>query len=143
MLVADSGIGDRPVYSPDGSNLAFVSIRSGYGEIYIPSLDSGSLSQLTYDDVTPQLDGWSNDGWIYFSSPVYNIQGERDILRVRSTGGTPLPIVVAMLAKIGHGTTLRLPSTRVTTASGAPMELHPGRSTQPSNARSARIKISS
>jgi Tol biopolymer transport system component len=93
MLVADNGIGDRPVYSPDGSKLAFVSMRSGYGEIYILSLDSGSLSQLTYDDVTPQLDGWSRDGWIYFSSPVYNIQGERDILRVRSTGGTPLPIV--------------------------------------------------
>ncbi len=89
ILVNDTLIGDRPLYSPDGSQLAFVSFRSGTGEIYVLTLATGALTRLTYDDGTEWLEGW-RDGWIYFSSNVGNINGERDVWRVRATGGTPM-----------------------------------------------------
>jgi tricorn protease len=89
ILVNDRLIGDRPLYSPDGSQLAFVSYRNGPGDVYVLTLATGALARLTYDDSTEWLEGW-RDGFIYFSSPSNNINGERDIYRVRSTGGTPM-----------------------------------------------------
>src|SRR6185503_20906047 len=89
ILVNDRLIGDRPLYSPDGSQLAFVSYRGGSADIYVLTLASGALARLTYDDSTEWLEGW-RDGYIYFSSPSNNINGERDIYRVRSSGGTPM-----------------------------------------------------
>ena len=59
----------RPLYSPDGAKLAFVSTRTGGGDIYILTLASGDLKRLTFDDRLDQLDSWSRDGkWIYFSN---------------------------------------------------------------------------
>jgi len=92
ILVDDTLVGDRPLYSPDGSQLAFVSYRGGSGDIYVLTLATGSLARLTYDDSTEWIEGW-RDGYIYFSSPSNNINGERDIYRVRSTGGTPMQYV--------------------------------------------------
>jgi Tol biopolymer transport system component len=92
ILVNDTLIGDRPLYSPDGSQLAFVSYRNGSADIYVLTLATGSLAQLTYDDSVEWLEGW-RCGWIYFSSPSNNINGERDIFRVRASGGTPMPYV--------------------------------------------------
>ncbi|HUQ72677.1 MAG TPA: hypothetical protein VM165_24325, partial [Planctomycetaceae bacterium] len=45
--------------SPDGSRLAFVSTRTGNGDLYVLTLASGELSRVTYDDAAEQLDAWS------------------------------------------------------------------------------------
>ena len=37
-----------PIYSPDGRRLAFVSTRTGNGDIYILTLSSGDLRRLTF-----------------------------------------------------------------------------------------------
>lgn len=93
LLVSHPANESRPLYSPDGKRLAFVSTRTGSGDIYILSLDSGNLDRLTFDDAADSLEAWSRDGnWLYFSSTSKDIAGMSDIFRVPSTGGTPMQI---------------------------------------------------
>ena len=93
LLVSHPATESRPMYAPDGRRLAFVSTRTGEGDVYILSFDTGELRRLTFDDGRDQLDGWSRDGrWIYFSSTSRDIGGMNDVFRVSADGGTPMPI---------------------------------------------------
>jgi tricorn protease len=93
LLVSHAANEARPIYSPDGRQLAFISSRTGNGDIYLLTLASGDLKRLTFDDGLDQLDGWSRDGrWIYFSSTSRDIGGLNDLYRVGVNGGTPLPV---------------------------------------------------
>ena len=93
LLVAHEAYESRPLYAPEGRRLAFVSKRTGGGDIYILDFGTGALRRLTFDDGLEQLDGWSRDGqWIYFSSTSRDISGMNDIYRVRATGGTPMTV---------------------------------------------------
>ena len=93
LLVSHEANESRPMYSPDGSSLAFVSDRTGGGDIYILTLATGALRQLTFDDGLDRLDGWSRDGrWIYFSTSSRDISGMNDLYRVRAAGGTPMAV---------------------------------------------------
>jgi tricorn protease len=93
LLVAHEATESRPMYSPDGRELAFVSDRTGSGDIYVLTLASGALRQVTFDDLPDRLDGWSRDGqWLYFSSTGRDIAGMNDIYRVRAAGGTPMAV---------------------------------------------------
>jgi Tol biopolymer transport system component/C-terminal processing protease CtpA/Prc len=90
LLVSHPATESRPIFSPDGTKLAFGSGRTGAGDIYILDLATSALSRLTFDDANDQLDGWSRDGkWIYFTSSSKDIAGMSDIFRVAATGGTP------------------------------------------------------
>ena len=91
LLVAHEATESRPMYSPDGKQLAFVSDRTGSGDIYVLTMASGAMKQLTFDDTLDRIDGWSRDGkWIYFSSSSRDISGMNDIYRVPLAGGTPM-----------------------------------------------------
>jgi tricorn protease len=93
LLVSHLATESKPMYSPDGKRLAFVSNRTGGGDIYILNLETSDLQRLTFDDATDQLDAWSRDGnWIYFSSSSKDIAGMNDIFRVSSSGGTPMQV---------------------------------------------------
>jgi Tol biopolymer transport system component/C-terminal processing protease CtpA/Prc len=93
LLVAHPANESRPIYSPDGTRLAFISNRAGSPDIWIMSFADGSLRRLTFDDGSEQLDGWSRDGeWIYYSTSAHDIAGMSDVYRVRSAGGTPMPV---------------------------------------------------
>jgi Tol biopolymer transport system component/C-terminal processing protease CtpA/Prc len=93
LLVSHPANEARPLYSPDGKRLAFMSNRSGSDEIYMLDLASGDTRRLTYDNATVHLDSWSRDGkWIYFSSSVRDISGMGDIFRVSPEGGTPMVV---------------------------------------------------
>lgn len=94
LLVADGATNERPMFSPDGTKLAYISSKTGNGDIYVLRLSDGSVSRLTYDDGYDQLDGWSADGrYLYFDNSSRNIYGAHDIYRVRDTGGTPMRVV--------------------------------------------------
>ncbi len=81
----------RPLYSPDNKQLAFISNRTGNGDIYLLTFATGELKRLTFDDSNDQLDGFSRDGkWIYFSSSSKDVSGNNDIFRVSPNGGTPM-----------------------------------------------------
>ena len=74
LLVAHPANESRPMYSPDGTRLAFMSNRAGSQDIWILTLADGSLRRLTFDDGTEELDGWSKDGrWIYFTTGTHDI----------------------------------------------------------------------
>jgi tricorn protease len=93
LLVSHAANESRPFYSPDGKQLAFISSRTGNGDIYVLTLATGELKRLTFDDALDQLDGWSRDGkWIYFSSGSRDIGGLNDLFRMSAGGGTPMQV---------------------------------------------------
>lgn len=93
LLVSNPATESRPLYSPDGTQLAFVSNRTGNGDIYVLTLATGDTRRVTWDDGNDQLDGWSRDGkWLYFSSTSHDIAGMSDVYRVRTSGGTPMQV---------------------------------------------------
>ena len=93
LLIAHEANESRPMYSPDGAKLAFISDRTGGGDIYVLTFATGALSRLTFDGGLDRLDGWSRNGeWIYFSSSSSDIAGMHDIFRVRAAGGTPMAV---------------------------------------------------
>lgn len=93
LLVSNPSTEGRPLYSPDGTRLAFISNRTGNGDIYVLTLASGELRRLTFDDANDQLDAWSRDGkWLYFSSSSHDISGMNDVYRVGADGGTPMQV---------------------------------------------------
>jgi Tol biopolymer transport system component/C-terminal processing protease CtpA/Prc len=92
LLVSHPADESRPLYSPDGKHLAFVSTRTGGGDIYLLTLATGELRRITFTDTPEQLDAWSHDSqWIYFHSTSGDIAGMSDVFRVRAAGGTPMP----------------------------------------------------
>src|SRR5258708_21264797 len=93
ILIAHPAEESRPIYSPDGTKLAFMSTRTGGGDIYVLTLATDELKRLTFDDGMEQLDAWSRDGkWIYFSSGAHDVGRKNDIYRVSADGGTPMPV---------------------------------------------------
>lgn len=71
LLVSHPATESLPAYSPSGDELAFVSTRTGNGDVYVLSLRSGDVRRLTFDDGADALDGWSRDGrWVYFCPPA-------------------------------------------------------------------------
>lgn len=93
LLVSDPADESRPLYSPDGSRLAFNSTRTGGNDLYVLTFATGQLQRITFSDSASSLDAWSHDGqWLYFTSGVDDISNQGDIFRVRATGGTPLEV---------------------------------------------------
>jgi tricorn protease len=93
LLISHPAAESRPLYSPDGERLAFVSTRTGNGDIYMLTFATGTIERLTYDDAPEQVSGWSRDSrWIYFSSASHDISGMNDIYRVSVKGGTPMAV---------------------------------------------------
>jgi tricorn protease len=93
LLVAHAAYDSRPLYSPDGTKLAFQSTRTGNGDVYLLTLATGDLRRITFDDAAEQLDAWSRDGkWLYFSSGSKDVNGMNDLFRVSMDGGTPMAV---------------------------------------------------
>lgn len=75
MLVSPDGSGltqltsngsvrdDQPVLSPDGTRIAFRSLRdSGYGEIYVMGVNGARVTRLTHGPGASAAPSWSPDG---------------------------------------------------------------------------------
>src|SRR3954462_6878755 len=94
LLVSNAANESRPMYSPDKTRLAFVSTRSGGGDVYVLTFATGDVRRMTYDDGPEQLDGWSRDGkWLYFFANAHELAGNmNDVYRVSADGGTPMPV---------------------------------------------------
>src|SRR5688572_28203295 len=93
LLVTDAATEGRPLYSPDGRELAFTSTRAGAANVYVLTLATGKLRRLTFSDANEQLDGWSRDGrWIYVAGPANDVARQNDVYRVAAAGGTPLEV---------------------------------------------------
>jgi len=72
----------NPVYSPDGSKIAFVGLKTGQSDLYYYEVKTGKLVQVTDDVFSDDDPAWSADGTtLYFTSD------RKDSLRV--TGYDP------------------------------------------------------
>ncbi|MCZ6635701.1 MAG: S41 family peptidase [bacterium] len=81
-----------PCVSPDGTHLAFISHRTGNGDLYVRHLKTGDLKRLTYHSGGCDLGGWSPDGnWLYFSANRDGINGA--IFKIHADGGTPIEVL--------------------------------------------------
>ena len=93
ILISHPAMEGRPIFSPDGKKLAFISDRTGNRDIYVLDLTTNALTRITYNDTSDYVDAWSRDGeWLYFYSINQDISGMNDIFRVRSAGGTPMAV---------------------------------------------------
>lgn len=52
----------QPAWSPDGTQIAFVSNRDGNAEIYVVAVSGGALRRLTNDPAEDLMPAWSPDG---------------------------------------------------------------------------------
>lgn len=92
LLIPNASTDSRPLYSPDGKQLALTSNRPGARGIHIFDFDSGDLKRVTFDDASGQVEGWSADGkWLYFSASN-NPGGVSGIMKVSRDGGTPMRV---------------------------------------------------
>jgi len=58
-----------PQWSPDGKQIAFDSFRNGHWGVYILTIESRVVCQLTTGSFDCNRPGWSRDGhWVYFRS---------------------------------------------------------------------------
>jgi hypothetical protein len=58
LLISHLAPESRPLFSPDGGQVAFVSTRTGSGDIYVLPLASGAVRRLTFTDGLEQLELW-------------------------------------------------------------------------------------
>ena len=81
-----------PIFSPDGTQLAFASQRTGGGNIYTISLQSNyPPKRLTYHDESVPPACWSPDGqWLYFTSDYDGLQSAS--YKIHVNGGTPIQV---------------------------------------------------
>jgi len=93
LLVSNPATESRPLYSPDGTRLAFLSTRTGVSDIYVLNLRDGALKRLTFDDARNALDAWSPDGTaLYYSSNRGDVANMNDIYKIPADGGTPVAV---------------------------------------------------
>jgi serine/threonine protein kinase/Tol biopolymer transport system component len=72
--------------SPDGSHVAYVSVESGTGQIWLANSDGSGATQLTNNTATNFWPFWSADGqWVAFASQSRSNAPE--IWRVAAAGG--------------------------------------------------------
>ena len=88
-LTADNGGTDTdPAFSPDGTKIAFASVRNGETdlEIYVLSLASGALTKLTNNTADDREPTWSPNGQaIAFRSAR---DGNNEIYKMTASGGS-------------------------------------------------------
>jgi tricorn protease len=81
----------HPVFSPDGTQVAFSSNRHGASNVFIMRADGTDLRRLTYMDVSEYPTDFSPDGaWIYLHSyREYAVYREPRLYRIPVAGGQP------------------------------------------------------
>jgi TolB protein len=85
-LTADSPRGDcDPVWSPDGSQIAFTSWRYGDQDIFVFDLQTGQTRQLTFAPTDEHLFEWWSDGELVYTA----IDGERQDAYSRTASDDP------------------------------------------------------
>lgn len=84
-----------PVFSPDGSEIAFASDRHGAESVFVMSRDGEEIRRVTWNDRPCVPTGWSADGqFIYFHSrQAGEPASEPRVYRVPAAGGEPIRVM--------------------------------------------------
>lgn len=80
-----------PKWSPDGSEIAFISDRHGNDDLFVMQANGSKINRITHHSTDDELTGWTPDNNLIFTTErVYNqVEWEPEIHTVSSKGGTP------------------------------------------------------
>ncbi len=98
LLTSGSGTKDGPVFSPDGSMIAFSGDYDGNVDVYVMPASGGVPRRLTHHPSVDEVVGWSPDGKsVLFRSTRNSYAGFNRLFTVPLTGGLPheLPLPTA------------------------------------------------
>ncbi len=98
-LTSDAGIEIDPIFSPDGSMIAFTGEYDGNEDVYVIPAAGGVPKRLTSHPGSDQVAGWTRDGKrILFRSPRGSYAGFTQLFTVPLTGGLPelIPLPMAV-----------------------------------------------
>src|SRR4029077_9471751 len=98
-LTSDVGIEIDPVFSPDGTMIAFTGEYDGNEDVYVIPAAGGIPKRLTSHPAPDQVVGWTRDGKrILFRSSRQSYSGFTQLFTVSISGGLPelLPLPMAV-----------------------------------------------
>ena len=87
-----------PIWSPDGTQIAFSSNRFGSQDVFVINKDGSNLKRLTYHSSSDMVNSWTDPNRIVFETRRITAQVERDqeLFYVSPTGGNPVKIMKAL-----------------------------------------------
>jgi len=89
-LTAGDGVASRPVFSPDGTEIAFTGSYDGNADVYVIPANGGTPKRLTYHPAPDFVIGWTRDGKnILFSSTRSSYSRFSQLFTVSRDGGLP------------------------------------------------------
>lgn len=103
-ITANPGTITFPVFSPDGSQIAFTSRDEGHSEAWVMDADGGEPSRLTFMGASTQVVGWSRDGKRVIVSSDWQqpFRGVMHLHSVPRVGGAPKPLRMGPARAISH-----------------------------------------
>src|SRR5277367_2639609 len=96
-LTAGAGTASRPVFSPDGSEIAFTGDYDGNEDVYLIPASGGTPRRLTYHPAADEVMGWTRDGKsVLFASARTSYSFFSKLFTVPVDGGFPteLPLPI-------------------------------------------------
>ncbi len=89
-LTSSPGIESNPVFSPDGSMIAFTGEYDGNTDVFVIPADGGVPKRLTYHPAPDNVVGWTPDGKsVLFESPMLSNTDATRLFTVSVDGGVP------------------------------------------------------
>jgi tricorn protease len=96
-LVTGAGTLSRPIFSPDGTMVAFTGDYDGNEDVYVVPATGGEPRRLTFDPGTDVAVGWSLDGKnVLFRTPRSSYSRFEKLYTVPVTGGFPAALPLPM-----------------------------------------------
>ena len=96
-LTAGPGAASLPVFSPDGSEIAFTGVYDGNADVYVIPATGGTPRRLTYHPDADEVIGWTRDGKsVLFASARNSYSRFSRLFTVSREGGFPteLPLPI-------------------------------------------------
>ncbi|WP_226018569.1 S41 family peptidase [Novosphingobium sp. FKTRR1] len=92
-LVAGQGQLSGPIFSPDGSQIAFTGRYDGNTDVYVVPAAGGEPRRLTWHPGRDVAVGWSADGRsVLLRSPRYAVRDQNQLYTVPASGGAPAAV---------------------------------------------------
>jgi len=96
-LVTGTGVLSRPIFSPDGSMVAYTGNYEGNDDVFVVASTGGEPRRLTYHPGSDVALGWTNDGQsILFRTTRSSYSRFEQLYTVPATGGFPTPLPLPM-----------------------------------------------
>jgi tricorn protease len=96
-LVTGSGILSHPIFSPDGTLVAYTGNYDGNDDVYVVAATGGEPRRLTYHPDSDVAVGWTNDSRsILFRTTRGSYSRFEKLYTVPATGGFPAPLPLPM-----------------------------------------------